>query len=328
MINNNILEAFKTFGLPADSDIQKVNNGINSNVFIINDQSQKYILKFYRKDNNTPSRLEREVTALQLFNSNGVMNVPKLLNYSKELNCTLLSFIHGETISEFRKVYIVHFQSFFKEILTLSKKLSREEIKIDAIDCCLEINTINKQIEKRLENLKNENDPQINSILKQIEEIFEIVARQVKKLNKNFNNIAPILSTVDFGINNALIENDKLYFIDFEYFGWDHPIHLISDTICHPANNLNLSEQSALLDSIFECYTVPEELEEIQQAFNGVNLLFDIKWCLIMLNPFLTSYISNLKQSEVNSRQSIQKVKVDNKVALLKLKMKNATFFH
>lgn len=326
--NNNIEEAIEIFGLSANSDIKRVTNGVNSNVFVISDQSKKYILKFYRKDNNSPTRLEREVSALELFHANGIKNVPELLSHSKRLNCSLLSFIPGENIFQFSQDYIVHFQSFFKKILSLSNGLDKGVLNLNAIDCCMEINTINSQIESRLTNLRKENNIQIDTLLNQIEEIFQFVARQIKMLNNNFNNLKPILSTVDFGINNAIIKNKEFHFIDFEFFGWDNPIHLISDTISHPANNLNIHEQSALLDAILECYTIPEELEEILKAFNGVNLLFDIKWCLIMLNPFLSSYNSNSEQAELQTRQLIQKMKVIDKLDLIKLKTQNAKFFY
>ncbi len=329
MLNNNeIQEGIKEFGLNNDSKFRKIPNGINSNVYIINDNSDNYILKFYRVDNNIPTRLEREVCALKLFQENGINNVPVLLNYSKELNCSLLSYISGENISTFSEDYIVHFQSFYKKILSLSKTVNKESLSLNAIDCCLEIDTVNKQIISRLTKLKEENNPEINELLNQMDDFFKIVENQVNALHNDFNDLKPILSTVDFGINNALFVNNMLHFIDFEFFGWDNPIHLISDTISHPANGLNILQQSALLDALFECYRVKEEKEQIKEAFNGVNLLFDIKWCLIMLNPFLGSYNSNFAQSEIHSRQAVQKNKVIDKVALIKLKMQNAIFFH
>ena len=326
--NNNIQKAIEIFGLAPDSEVKSITNGVNSNVFIIGDPSKKYVLKFYRKDNNSPTRLEREISALEIFRLNGIKNVPQLLNHSKELNCSLLSFIPGENISKFSQDYIIHFQTFFKKILSLSYSIDKQTLNLDAIDSCMEIDTVNNQIEARITNFKKENNVQINTLLSQIEEIFQIIAQHVKMLNNSFNKLKPILSPVDFGINNVLIMNKEVHFIDFEFFGWDNPIHLISDTISHPANNLNISEQAALLDAIVECYTVPEEQEEIMKTFNGVNLLFDIKWCLIMLNPFLSSYNSNMAQSELQNRQTIQEKKVQNKLALIKYKMENAKFFY
>ena len=112
-----------------------------------------------------------------------------------------------------------------------------------------------------------------------------------------YNNLKTELSIVDFGINNVIINKNKLFFIDFEFFGIDNPVHLISDTIAHPANNLNLQEQIIFLENLIKSHN---NTEEIINAFNGTNILFDIKWCLIMLNPFLSSYSININEDETH----------------------------
>ena len=39
------------------------------------------------------------------------------------------------------------------------------------------------------------------------------------------------LSPSDFGLHNALRGQDgQLRFVDFEYFGWDDPVKLVSDS--------------------------------------------------------------------------------------------------
>ena len=47
------------------------------------------------------------------------------------------------------------------------------------------------------------------------------------------------LSPSDFGLHNALRTKDgQLRFIDFEYFGWDDPVKLVSDTAIQPGSSL------------------------------------------------------------------------------------------
>ena len=50
-----------------------------------------------------------------------------------------------------------------------------------------------------------------------------------------------ILSPSDFGCNSLATKNKKLYFIDFDYFGWDDPVKLVADFYWHPGMNLNSS---------------------------------------------------------------------------------------
>ena len=48
------------------------------------------------------------------------------------------------------------------------------------------------------------------------------------------------LSPSDFGFHNSLrSQNENLIFHDFEYFGWDDPVKLISDFSHHAAMNLS-----------------------------------------------------------------------------------------
>ena len=48
-----------------------------------------------------------------------------------------------------------------------------------------------------------------------------------------------VLSPSDFGLHNALRGPDgQLRFVDFEYFGWDDPVKLVSDTAIHPGSDL------------------------------------------------------------------------------------------
>ena len=48
------------------------------------------------------------------------------------------------------------------------------------------------------------------------------------------------LSPSDFGLHNAMRgEDGRLRFIDFEYFGWDDPVKLVSDTALHPGQQFS-----------------------------------------------------------------------------------------
>ena len=53
--------------------------------------------------------------------------------------------------------------------------------------------------------------------------------------NKVLEEKYQILSPSDFGFHNAILQkNNKVCFVDFEYFGWDDPAKLINDFIWHP----------------------------------------------------------------------------------------------
>jgi len=89
------------------------------------------------------------------------------------------------------------------------------------------------------------------------------------------------LSPSDFGFHNALIVDDDLVWLDFEYAGWDDPAKLVCDAVCQPA--------LALPAKAWDVF-----LEMLDVRFGGVarrraELLlpaYQIKWCCILLNEF------------------------------------------
>jgi hypothetical protein len=315
---NKLEIALKYFNFDLNVKIKSSTIGVNSNVYIIDN---KYVLKFYRSDNNQPNRLERENHALELFDKYKIENVPKIINISKEYNCCLMSYLEGQTVDILKPEYLSHFSLFYKKILQISN-IERQKY-FDSIDSCKTLNLLFEQINKRIINFEKENNIDLNSILKNLNQYVELLK---KSINPNYyNNLKTELSVVDFGINNVILKKKKLYFIDFEFFGLDNPIHLISDTIAHPANNLKLEDQIIFSDKLINCHN---NSEDIKTAFNGTNILFDIKWCLIMLNPFLSSYSLNINEDERNNRKRIQIEKVLNKIYLIEQKIKNEYFLH
>ena len=59
------------------------------------------------------------------------------------------------------------------------------------------------------------------------------------------------LSPSDFGLHNAMrAEDGRLRFIDFEYFGWDDPVKLVSDTAIHPGSDLPEASAKRLIERL------------------------------------------------------------------------------
>lgn len=315
---NNINNVLRQFNIDYHDNIKSVNNGVNSNVYIIED---KYILKFYRKDNNNPTRLERELYALNLFEKHKIENVPQIINYSKKYDCILMSFLKGDKVELLTSEYINQFATFYSKLLQISSAARKN--CFDSIDSCPTLDLLLNQIKKRIINLKLEKNSQVNKIILTLEKYMKFLEN---KINPTFyNNLNTELSVVDFGINNTLSNDNKLVFFDFEFFGIDNPVHLISDTIAHPANNLCLNDQIIFSEALNNCHF---NKSDILQAFNGTNILFDIKWCLIMLNPFLKTYKLNINQDDMEFRKTQQLIKVENKISIIDLKLNNENFLH
>ncbi len=93
------------------------------------------------------------------------------------------------------------------------------------------------------------------------------------------------LSPSDFGFHNALRRADnRLVFVDFEYFGWDDPAKMIADFIHHPALPIPSQLKRYFLDCMLGVFNDDDSLKF------RVRLIYPIlglKWCLIMLNEYL-----------------------------------------
>ena len=68
-----------------------------------------------------------------------------------------------------------------------------------------------------------------------------------------------ILSPSDFGFHNVIKTKQGLRFIDFEYFGWDDPVKLITDFIWHPAMDLSEKHKNSWLKKSFKIFKNTEE---------------------------------------------------------------------
>lgn len=104
-----------------------------------------------------------------------------------------------------------------------------------------------------------------------------------------------ILSPSDFGFHNMLQQSGGLlYFLDFEYFGWDDPAKLIADFFLQPDAPPPVSLRTVFFDELQPfLMRDPTVRQRVQIAY----LFLSLKWCLIILNPFLRIRASQEKKS-------------------------------
>jgi Phosphotransferase enzyme family len=93
-----------------------------------------------------------------------------------------------------------------------------------------------------------------------------------------------ILSPSDFGFHNALIHEDSISFLDFEYAGWDGPAKLVGDAFNQVKVPLAMDAYRNFRDRIAQLFSDPEREARRCDAFLGV---YAIKWTTILLNDFL-----------------------------------------
>jgi hypothetical protein len=104
-------------------------------------------------------------------------------------------------------------------------------------------------------------------------------------LNQDLPAAHRTLSPSDFGFHNAVRSDDgALVFCDFEYFGWDDPVKLVSDFVLHPGMAIGprfatrFEKQAAAIFSDDPTFAVRLRL---------LKPLYALRWALITLNEFV-----------------------------------------
>ena len=119
-----------------------------------------------------------------------------------------------------------------------------------------------------------------------------------------------ILSPSDFGLHNTISQKNKLYFLDFEYFGWDDPIKLICDFFWHPGNNMSKKLKKRFLNKVINLFS--KNYKNFENKLYVLLPLYGLRWSLIILNCFVKK---NLKNKTLETRQLRKAKKILNRVS-------------
>ena len=278
--------------------IEKKPGGGNSSIYkVLVSDKRSYVLKYYPDQiSDKRPRLKTEFTALCLLQQHNIINVPKVVEKNDDLNLGLYEWIKGENIDIPSIDDLDQAIGFVEQLYTLSQKIDKIQIEI-ASEACLSANALVSQIEKRLLRLRQESKHfQELSIF--LDATFEPLWAKVKKesislwpLETQHNNLSQekqTLSPSDFGFHNCLkLDDGKLSFLDFDYFGWDDPVKLTADFIWHPAMNLNTELKEKWQKAMLELFSNDPQFES---RLNAAIPLYGLRWAMIVLNEFLPGY--------------------------------------
>ena len=313
-------------------NIELVKGRGNSKIYKLSDHKESFALKIYPdRQTDQRNRLETEFLACQMLNRKG-MPVVKGVFCSTEMNWGIYSWIDGyiETPND---EFVSRAIFFVKNLLKLSGQADNNDFQ-QASEACLCGSEIVIQLKDRLDKLKNIDNVLLQKFL--IRELIPTMEMAIKvattEMEEAFYQILPkedqILSPSDFGSHNAIRTiSGETVFIDFEYFGWDDPVKLISDFYLHPAMNLSLQLKNKWIKEIITIFEYEDNT--FNKRFKAYLPLFGIKWCLILLNEFLPNRIAHRIHADVekaNQILHIQELQVQkSREVLNKIKM---TFNH
>jgi Phosphotransferase enzyme family len=275
--------------------LSPVCGGRNSRVYRVDSSGDGiFALKRYLPlENDGRDRLGVETSALRWMASHGLDMVPRVMAVDVETGSVLLSWMGGSRPNELRPGDVDQVIEFLRVLERLRRTAPLRGARL-ASEACLSGKELERQIRKRLSDLAAlDDEPALRTFLREefmgVFEIFLDRARRVllsselsfeAELRPEKQSLVPS----DFGFHNALRDDlGRLAFVDFEYFGWDDPAKLTSDTLLHPGTQMNCKLRSRFRSAVQALYGNDPKFSARWYALYP---LFALRWALILLNEF------------------------------------------
>ena len=275
-------------GRPVDQ-LMPCLSGRNSRVYKVVCGNDTFALKSYPPKASDPrDRFATETRALEFYEANCNLHTPRLLAVDIPRGIALMEWIDGCLISRPAP------DDLDQAIDFIARTHAAESHGGDAFglaaEPCLCGADLDRHLSVRLEKISSaaQQEPELNSFL-----VHEL-AHGLERARKNAHGTAfsaqlprhkQSLIPADFGFHNAIrTAGGAVYFIDFEYFGWDDPVRLAADFIFHPGMVLDEENQSRFRQGMIDIFQADEEFE---RRLLYLSPLYGIRWALILLNEFL-----------------------------------------
>ena len=293
-----------SMNLPAPNRSKQIHSGINSTVYEVAYEKNPLILKIYPND-GFHDRLKAELDALNLLARNGFTNIPSVVKSDKKLSLALQKKIIGKTNLEPTLSMVGECVRFINDIQELKQTAESKNIGI-AKDACFSIEQTLDKIETRRATFNTINNQNLKKFLtEQFDPLHLLIKENVyskyalSERRTEIDTISWVLSPSDFGFHNIIIDREqRLNFIDFEYFGWDDPVKLLVDFIFHPGFKLSMKGQRIWVESSLTSYA-----KGFEKRFVATWPLYGLLWILVVLNLFKIDAISKTIESSVLYKQ-------------------------
>ena len=291
-----VLYGLKKAGIFASS-IEILAQGRNSLVVKLSDDNGKhYSLKFYKPANQFDPRPRQKSESIFLSYAKlcDLKNVPILLHEEQKENWSLLGWLEGchpKTIDTQKINQIVEFMQKINapEGRLEAKRMGiciASEAYINAVEAAKSI--LNKALNISWEN-HQEDDHYTAKTRKLFEECLlpkirseaDILANKKDEQHWKDDSLCAIISPSDVGIHNTIENNGNLYFLDFEYAGFDDLSKFYADWTMQP--NYIFSEEQKKIFKQFLCTEVSKNNCSWVKRYRDIAKINHLKWCVLMI---------------------------------------------
>jgi len=269
-----MLGELKDKGIRIDELKKSIGGNSKLYKFILN--GKYYVLKVYIGETvkKTQSR-KREIESLYFLRNFDLFQIPKLLLEFSPDDGLCLQYIPGKNPRQNNRTNLEILRSFRK----LKKIYMDSPGFINAVDACFSTSDVIKQIENRLQHTDFFNDRSLKESLDNLKKLTQY----------EFPKSSLTYSFSDVGAHNMIRRFSKYWFIDFEFFGQDSAVKMISDYILHPRNVFTDN-------SIKRCFKFASDTFGIDaKVFFDSIPFFAAKWATIVSKRFMSGTSSDLR---------------------------------
>jgi len=289
----------KVAGRPQPRALQQLAGGRNNRVFRVETDGAPLILKSYFKDpRDARDRLGAEWAFLTHAWKRGVRNIPEPLASDVKEQAGLYSFVAGRKLNP-DEVDASHVDAAVDFVLAVNRAPRDVTALPVGSEACFSLAQHLNAVEQRIARFDSldpdapQRDDAATFVATDLLPVWaEVKVRTEREaLALGLSTIETIgdddicISPSDFGYHNALIDADKLTFLDFEYAGRDDPAKLTSDFLCQPEIPVPAKFRARFVSRL------ADGLPLSRQARARCAILLDVyrvKWTCILLNEFLT----------------------------------------
>jgi len=271
--------------------IEKIYGRGNAEIYKIITDKKIYVSKIYSQSGKH-DRVIAEYSSLKLLNELSVPYVQTPVACDNNFGAAVYDYIEGESVSNYDNDDVQQMLSLLAVLDTQTVRDRFSDFNL-ASNACLSGADIESQIEDRVKKFETAIDVHIelksfihDSFIPALSDILIWSKKNwPNSFTKELDRRDLILSPSDFGFHNAIKDKTgKLFFHDFEYFGWDDPVKLISDVSHHAAFEFSEELEQLWVDGCLKMYD-----ESVLYRYRVAWPLYGLIWCLIILNEYNNS---------------------------------------
>lgn len=275
-------------GRPVDQ-LMPCRSGRNSQVYKVVCGNDAFALKSYPPKTSDPrDRFGTEIKTLEFYKANRNPHTPHLLAVDISHNIALMEWVDGCIVNMPTTDDIDQAINFIAH--THAAEAKGGDMFGLATEPCLCGADLDEHLVSRLEKLSSvaQQEPELNYFLEhELRHTLESARNHAQ--GAAFSTQLPpgkqSLIPADFGFHNAIkTVSGGVYFIDFEYFGWDDPVRLTADFLLHPGMVLSEESKNRFRQGMIDTFQSDGKFEH---RLLKLSPLYGIRWALILLNEFM-----------------------------------------